>query len=381
VPALNSSHVRESIADSTLLSFGSERLRGLCQSIGNQEHADGNREYADAGEFLALFKRMVQPWGERTIGHTPRYPSNISDDEAPYEFCVAFSDGPPEVQVYVEPQGTPPSLRSNMAASKQLLGTLAREQSASLERLHGIDRLFFPEQPVGAFTLWIGASWQTGRRPRLKVYLNPQVRGAAAAPQLMANAMQSLGFGRAWRALSQAFARGPVRRDEVSIVCLDLLGFEQPRVKVYVRHHAATVSDINEIARIALDHQPRDLHAFYLAVAESEGPFLNKPALTEFAFVDPEAARPTSVTLEFPIGTYVASDEIACARIRRCMTSFGISPDTYERVVRAFATRPLASSSGVHAHVTFRRLSGKPRIAVYLTSEAYRSRLKPQNLV
>ena len=162
MPALNSSHVRENIADSTLLSFGSERLRGLCQSIANREHAD-------SGEFLALFKRMVPPWGERTIGHTPRYPSNISDDEAPYEFCVAFSDAPPEVQVYVEPQGAPPSLRSNMAASRQLLGSLAREQSASLERLQRIDHLFFPEQPVGAFTLWIGASWQTGRRPRLKV--------------------------------------------------------------------------------------------------------------------------------------------------------------------------------------------------------------------
>jgi hypothetical protein len=88
-------------------------------------------------------------------------------------------------------------------------------------------------------------------------------------------------------------------------------------------------------------------------------------------FTATSLSGPSSVTLEFPIGSYVGSDEVARQRIAGCMTRFGLSPQPYEAAVQAFATRPLAQRAGMHAHVTLRRQANRPRLAVYLASEAY----------
>ena len=358
---MKGSHVtREAISRKTLAEFGRERLSALCEAAG-----------APTREVCQLFTRMIMPWGEHRIGKTPSYRSNIADDEAPFEFSMAFSGGAPEVQFYVEAMGEPPNLLSNMPAGRALLSAVAQDLSAPLQRVKAIEDLFFPTQPRGTFTSWTGVSCASGRPPRLKVYLNPQVNGLGAAPGVTAEAMRRLGLGIPWAKVDDALVSSGQRFDEIGILSLDLSDAEDARAKVYVRHHGACVRDLQAFASTAVEYYPEDVRAFYAALADGEGPFLRKPPITEMTFTTASRSGPSSVTLEFPISSYVRSDEVARHRIAGCMTSFGLSPELYEAAVHAFATRPLAQRAGMHAHVTLRRQAKLPRLAVYLASEAY----------
>jgi DMATS type aromatic prenyltransferase len=360
---VKSSHVtREEISRKTLAEFGRERLSALCEAAG-----------APSRDVCQLFTRMIMPWGERRIGKIPSYRSNIADDEAPFEFSMAFSGGAPEVQFYVEAMGEPPDLLSNMPAGRALLNAVAHDLSAPLERLKVIEDLFFPTQPRGAFTSWTGVSCASGRPPRLKVYLNPQVNGLGAALGVTAEAMRRLGLGVPWAKVHGALVSSGQRFDEISILSLDLSDAEDARAKVYVRHHGAGVRDLQAFASTAAEYHPDDVRAFYTALADGEGPFLRKPPITEMTFTTTSLSGPSLVTLEFPIGSYVGSDEVARHRIAGCMTGFGLSSELYEAAVQAFATRPLPQRAGMHAHVTLRRQADRPRLAVYLASEAYLS--------
>jgi DMATS type aromatic prenyltransferase len=358
---VKNSHVtREEISRRTLAEFGGERLRALCEVAG-----------APARDVCQLFSRMIMPWGGHRIGKVPSYRSNIADDEAPFEFSMAFSGGVPEVQFYVEALGEPPDLLSNMPAGRALLNAIARELSAPLQRLKVIEDLFFPTQPRGTFTSWTGVSCASDRQPRLKVYLNPQVSGRGAALGVTAEAMRRLGLDVPWAKVHDALVSSGERFDEVSILSLDLSDAEDARAKVYVRHHGARVRDLQAFASTAAEHYPEDIRAFYAALADGEGPFLRKPPITEMTFTTACRSGPSSVTLEFPISSYVRSDDVARQRIADCMTRFGLSPQPYEAAVQAFTTRPLAQRAGMHAHVTLRRQANHPRLAVYLASEAY----------
>jgi DMATS type aromatic prenyltransferase len=353
---------RDAIAQETLLAFGVARLNALLEAV-------------DAGveghSLVRVFRRLVHPWGLARIGEHPRYPSNVADDEAPFEFCLAISKSAPEIQFYVEPQGDPPGLKSNMLAGRALLEAIAGEIGAPLDRFRKIEDLFFPEEPSPPFTLWFGVSWIGGRPLRAKVYLNPQVRGPERAFGLVTQALDRLGFARAWATVKELLSSRPEGSAEVGIFSLDLAGGPDARAKIYVRHHQATVEEIATIANSTGEHAPTEVAAFYHALADGAGPFVGKPAVTEIAFVEPGADRPAETTLAFPIGRYVESDEVACDRIRRCIAAFGLSSHVYDRAIHLFTTRPLADGPGIHAHATLRRIGGQPRIAVYLASEAY----------
>jgi DMATS type aromatic prenyltransferase len=351
----------DGIAERTLVDFGAERLAALCSALGV---SDGTRELRQ------VFRLLVGPWGQRPIGASPVSPSNVADDGAPYEFCVAFSQGLPEIQVYVDPRGEEPSPASNLARARAILEAAANELGAPLERLRRLEDLFLPASPGPPFGLWVGASCSPGSGLRLKAYVNPHVRGRDRGVALVTEAMRRLGLARAWNELAGALQLND-GRDEVGIVSLDLSRSGAERIKLYVRHHLATVARIAGVARLTGEHDPSHVAEFYSALAESSGPFQQKPAATVFAFVDDAPDRPRSVALEFPIGAYVDSDDVARQRIAKCMEGFGLAAAPYEAAIRAFATRPLELRAGIHAHVTLRRVADGPRLAVYFASEAY----------
>lgn len=342
--------------------FGLDRMRRLCESCDAE---------ACWPEMLDLFSRLTAGWGRQGIGTRAAYPSSIADDGAPLEFSVAFCGGSSEVQFYVEVLGDSPSLVANGRAGLSLLDELARERGLPLERIRLVEDLFFPAAPSGLFTLWIGATCTPGRSAQLKVYVNPQVQGPDAAGRVVDTAMARLGFASQWAKVSSMLAAGSQRRDEVGIVSFDLSASSDARIKVYIRHHGAEVRDLDQFGATAADYCETDAETFYTALAETSGPFAHKPPITELTFADRSAEGPSSVTLEFPIGSYVATDEIAMRRVSACMSQFGLSSERYEKAIRAFATRPLNERGGIHAHVTLRRLAKQPRIAVYLATEAY----------
>jgi len=349
------------VAHKTLAEFGAERLANLCDGLGM---ASASRELVD------LFGSLVQPWGSRRVGAVPRYCSNVADDQAPFEFAIAISNGPPEIQAYVDPQGEPPTPRSNQRAARELLLTVAPRFEVSLERFRAIEDLFLPEAPEPPFSLWLGVSWQPGRGLLPKIYLNPHVRGRAEGPALMTEAMERLGLGLAWRTVERLLSLRD-GRDEIGIVALDLEPAGPTRLKIYVRHHRVSVPEVLPLMELTGEFSRRDIATFYTSLAGGQGPFLKKPIASVFAFRDSGSLGPAAVSLEFPIGKYVENDAVAQDRIGRCLRAFGLTTDAYDRAIRAFAIRPLAARAGIHAHVTLRKLAQGPRVGIYLASEAY----------
>lgn len=353
----------------TLGALGRERLLALSAAPACAISEEGQRA------LLRAYDTCTRDWGAVPVGDRPAYASEIADDEAPFEFALALSRAGTEVQVYVEPQAPVPSLAENLRVARAVLARMARDFAADLGRLPLLEPLFFPgppDEPQGRFGLWIGASWSEARRAfKLKVYLNPQIRGAARREELVGEALRRLGFGEAWRTLRASLRPS----DEPAILSLELGDAAAARVKVYVRHPSATLAEIARVAAVAEEHDPADLDAFYASVAGEAGPFAGKPLITEFAFVTAGGAsprRPRTVTLEFPLGAYVASDADAAARVRRCLARFGIASAPYDDGLARFARRPLGDGRGLHAHITLSRVAGLPRVGVYLASEAYR---------
>jgi len=349
-------------AQRTFFDFGCEKLASLCRELCPN---------ADPRPLLDLFGEMVRPWGEQKIGTSPRRPSDVADDEAPFEFCMAFSSGRPEIQVYLEPQGEPPTARSNRLAARALLDRLADSHGAALDDFRRLEDLLLGREPGPPFSLWIGLSWSPGRPPLFKAYLNLHARGRDLAEALTASALDRLGHGRAWSSV-QPLLSSSEGRAEPAILCLDLSRGDERRAKVYVRHRNATLPDIEAFAALTGELSPHDIRQFYLALAGSTGPFLRKPPITEVSFVKSRPERPLATTLEFPVAHYTDDDEVARRRIERCFAAFGLSCEAYGRAIEAFAARHLASRAGLHAHVTLRRVADGPRIALYLASEAYR---------
>jgi DMATS type aromatic prenyltransferase len=326
----------------------------------------------DEAQILETFGRLSRPWNRFPIGRRPRwYPSILSDDHAPFEFSAAFSGAETFVQCYWEAQAEEPSLSSNLAVGLSLLDELAEHHDLPLERWTAIKDLFLPERPCGLFTLLFGVTWRPRQPPRFKIYLNPRVRGSSATPALMHEAMTRLGFERAWSTDVEWRARHGAGLDELMYICLDLSNDSQARVKVYRRHYQATVAQIGALASLAEDYLPGEAERFYGAVAGKPGPFLAKPPITSLTFRQGDFDRPCSMTLEFPISSYVTDDRAASERIERCFSAYGLDASRYRSAVDAIATRPLEEGNGIHAHITLRRVRGAPNLTVYFATEAY----------
>jgi hypothetical protein len=348
----------------TLFDVGNSRLRALIGAVA----ADYDTEH-----LLAGFQDLTNSWARRSLSEASRYRSNVADDGAPFEFSAAFSTSGFELQENVEPLAADPSVAHNALSARELLRELCERHDLCLERYRLVEELLLPQSPRGPFALWIGLSWMPGHPLRFKCYLSPQVHGEQATLDVMSAAMQRLGFGAAWNTVASGLSLADERRDEPAILCLDLAKSKNARVKVYVRHHRATLSDLDAAIAPARDYNRGDAPMFLGCLCDDAGPFRQKPPITELSFVDPTDTRPASWTLEFPLSSYVEDDLDASLRVQRCLIAFGIDPAPYERAIAAFATRPLVQGRGLHAHVTLRRIKGVgPRIAVYLASEAQR---------
>lgn len=328
------------------------------------------------GELLCIFERLLAGWGDRAIEEGGAFRSNVADDGGPFEFSMGFTPQQSEVQFYCEPLAKRPSLAGNTLLARELLSNL-QDLGACLTRVKPVEELFLPQNPQGSFGLWLGCSWTQHRPPLFKVYFNPQICGIERSRDLVSRAMAAWGFERAWSTVMQHLSAESQRRDEISIVCLDLVKTADARVKVYVKHHGPSIADLEASVRLAADYDDRDVTTFYGALTAGREPFASRPPITELAFVDPKADRPSFATLEYPIGSYTRDDTEAQARVVRCLEAFGIDSRRYQLAFQAFSSGSAWTHQSLHSHVTLRRLSdGSPRIAVYFSSGVF-ARQKP----
>ncbi|HLK38986.1 MAG TPA: tryptophan dimethylallyltransferase family protein [Polyangiaceae bacterium] len=341
------------------MGLGSDRLRALCQSIGFDPRAP-----------VALFERMVSPWGYRPRSMPPGWPSEVGDDHTPFEFSLAVG-ATPELRVMVEPLADVPSLRSNASAALGLLDSLSQDFDVDLGRLRRISDLFLPSMPRGTFALWVAAEFGAGKTPHFKAYLNPFAQGTDLAPGLIEEALMRLGFTNTWPFIARVLTKRGHDLDELMYLSLDLSRSGQSRVKVYARHRRCTVAELEATAAGSPSYQVGDVTRFLQTVAPDRAVFDGRAPFTCYAFVQETAERPAAVTTHFPINGYAKDDDVVRSRVIAYLEQMGLPTQAYQSALAAFANRPLEAGIGIQSYVSIRRHHGKPRLTVYLPVEAY----------
>jgi DMATS type aromatic prenyltransferase len=326
---------------------------------------------AVAPDAEAKFRSLLHPWGERPIGGTPVWPSDIVDDHTPFEISVTVGGHHSEVRVLVEAQGDTPTLQAQQEAGRALTRRLEQEFGADLKRLRLVEDLFLPEDPRGIFAVWHAASFRSDGKLDLKIYLNLQARGRPNAPAVAEEALARLGFGRAWPALSRIGARRGLDLDELIYFSLDLSPRVDARTKIYFRHHHPTAADLERALTLSPRTTPGEITKMCRALADEEGPLSMRAPVSCFSYTAGDTTNPSEATIYFPITGYVTDDRETQSRISAYLTSLGVSAAPYEAAVNAIASRPLESGAGMQSYVSFRYDRGVPRLTVYFGPEAY----------
>jgi DMATS type aromatic prenyltransferase len=346
-----------------LVDFASERLAMLCDAAGM---------HAETRQITQTFASLLSPWGNMRLGQASAWQSEISDDNTPVEFSVTIAKGRAEVRVLFEPQGDEPTLASFRSAGLLFNERLEREFGASLARFRLLQDLFLPEGMEGPFAVWSSAVFAPGERPSFKAYFNPQARGTEQAESLVKEALQRLGLHRAWSALEQsAVRRGPVL-DELKYFALDLSADAHARVKVYVRHHAASPDDLENASSMAQSYVPGEARQFVRAMRGGDQRLNVRAPFTCSSFVGECDDRPAATTLYVPICAYVRDDAAAEARVQQYLRQKDVDHSLYSAILNGFAHRPLDAGVGMQSWIALRRYQGVARLTVYLATEANR---------
>ena len=345
----------------TLLDLGTEHLVTLSRVLGYPAE--------ETRSATALFRRFAVPWAGAPAAGTPPWPSDITDDHTPFEFSLAIEDGTPELRFLTEAQAESPTVRSNWVAARALNHELSRDYEIDLGRLAAVEDLFVPTGDCPRFAMWHAVCLPLGKAPEFKIYLNPQARGLAHAPRLVAAAMARLGLGGA-----HLPALGP--EDELRYVSLDLCAGAQARIKIYIAHHRASSARIEAAVSSVRGHSPGRATAFCRAMSEPTNSFEALPLLTCLSFVSGDN-QPTSATVHVPVRAYAENDQLIEQRVLGYMSR--PNSTVYRAALAAFAHRSLALRRGMQTYVSLRM--ERERMTVYLAPEAYTAQTRRTPLV
>ena len=347
-----------------LVDRASGRLRALCVGAGLSAEADA---------VVATFAELVATWGHERVDPSSPWRSEISDDHTPVEFSAAIAGQRTEVRALFEPQADEPTVRARRDAGLALHERLRRDYDADLARFKLLEELFLPDDMDGPFALWSSVVFTRGAAPAFKAYFNPQARGRQNAPALVDEALRRLGMPRAMAALrASSLRRGP-ELDELKYFALDLSAAPSARVKVYVRHHGATPQDLEAATARARRRTPGEALGFARAMRGGDGPLAVRAAASCSAFTaEVGDGGPDATAVYVPVCAYAHDDGVASERLRAYMLSRSVDPSAYDRMLGAFANRPLWSGVGMQSWFSVRTADGAPRFAVYLATELRR---------
>jgi DMATS type aromatic prenyltransferase len=313
-----------------------------------------------------VLSEHLAPWGDRQIGETADYPSFVSADGFPAELSVSWRDGEPEVRVLFEPLAEEATPLAVQEAGRALTRSLAERPGVSVDRYLLLEDLFVVDEPrANRPGVWLSLAWRPGCEPRYKVYLNPQARGAEHAWDVVEEAMGRLGLGEAWRSVALARDRLVQAGHELEFFALDLSDDARARVKVYFRHHDATIADVNDVASFARQHDPvRTALACQTVYGVAGGVLTNEP-MTCLTFRQ-GAPRAEEANVYFRLTRNARSDADARERISTVLSREGVDPSQYRTMVDRLAPRPPDRMRGLHELVSYRTHAGRPAdVGVY----------------
>ena|GEM_PF-576496 len=356
------------VPELTYVEAGVEKLTALCNAVGMKDKT---------AQAIEIFRAMTTSWGDKKVlKHnttanidTSVWQSNVSDDGAPFEFSIALDAKQTEIRVLVEAQGREPNLQSNWQAELNLNQQLAENFNVSLDRFQQIQDLFIPTDSDAKFSMWHSACFYPDKEPAFKLYLNLQSQGRSKAAAIFEESLVRLGFSRVWSALAEIAAQRGPDKDEFVYFSLDLASHSNARVKAYLRHHDATVDDLEQALSVAQNYVPGDVTEFCQAISDGQKVFSAKPAISCFSLIEGDDETPSKGTLYLPISNYAPNDRVVRDRLDRYFTQHGIPVSAYNSAIRSVASRPLEAGIGMQSYISFRREKQQQRLAVYLNPE------------
>jgi DMATS type aromatic prenyltransferase len=344
----------------TYVEVGIEKLTALCDVVGLN---------AKISQIHEIFQAMTTSWGDKQVGDVSGWRSDVSDDGAPFEFSIALDPDKVELRVLVEAQGSEATLQSNWQAGLELNQQLASQYNVSLDRFAQIDDLYSPTNAAAKFSMWHAVCFYPDKEPAFKLYLNPQSQSPSKAAAIVEESMVRLGFTHAWPTLAETAAQRGPDKDEFVYFSLDLAAHSHARVKVYLRHHDATPTELESALSAARNYIPGDAIEFCQAMAPDQNSFSAKPAISAFSWIEGDDTTPSSGTLYLPISNYATDDEVVCDRIDLYFIQHGLPISIYHSTIKSSASRPLDAGIGMHSYISLRREQQQRRVNIYINPE------------
>jgi DMATS type aromatic prenyltransferase len=354
----------------TYVECGIEKLTALCNSVGLNNKIE---------QITEIFRALTLSWGDRQVGETSTWQSDVSDDAAPFEFSIALDPDKVELRVLVEAQGSDPDLQSNWQAGLELNQYLAAHYNVSIDRFEQIADLFSPTNPEAKFSMWHSACFYPDKEPAFKLYLNPQAQSPSRSAAIVEESLVRLGFTHAWPTLAETAAQRGPDKDEFVYFSLDLAAHDRARVKVYLRHHDATPADLESALSAARNYVSGDAIEFCQAMAAEQTSFSAKPAISAFSWVEGDDDTPSVGTLHLPISNYASDDRVVCDLVDLYFIQHSLPVSIYQSMLQALATRPLEAGIGMQSYTSLRREQQKRRVTIYLNPEV--NVVRPPNKV
>jgi hypothetical protein len=336
------------------------RLSRLLRSLGKTEHLSNARR---------AVKQLTSSWSNEPLEARPAWSSDITDDHSPFELSLSLNGSGTSVRILTEPQDARhPSLSSSWRLANELHERLRSQWGVDTRGYDGVADLFAPSaNSHGVFSIWHSAILGRRQDTQFKVYLNPAMHGADGAERVVAEALDRIGLGNAWRALrDQALRRAGL--DQVLYFALDLTQARAARAKVYVAHRDATAADLVMALERCPGFSPSSVNRWLERLLGGTGPFHDRPPITCFAF-NRDSLDLLTTTLHLPVRCY-ASDDFEIAR-KVCELLRFPQRVSYMRALTGVAERPLESGPGLQTYVSLRPSPGQQAVTVYLAPQLY----------
>ncbi|MEV0637471.1 tryptophan dimethylallyltransferase family protein [Streptomyces sp. NPDC050619] len=345
--------------------FTAGQLGRLCDLVGieAQQRSAHQRVLSD----------LLGPAAARPLADPPPSPSFVSDDHTPVEFSLTFPvGGAPVLRVLVDPGCAARALPDNARTAWAAVGRLAAQWGFRLDELTRVNDLFLPPVPHGPLALWSALELRPSAPPGLKLYLNAGSRGAERSMETVGEAMTRLGHGQAFEPVRCYLKPRFPERATFMFFALDVGPWAEPRVKVYVVHHHATVADAADAARLVPGACPQRVAEVCRQIGGDDS-FSRLPLISCYSFTGADAGRPTGHSIYVPVRAYVRDDLAARDHAVRLLRRYGIPSAPLDRALATLTARPLSAGVGLIPYLSLVQASRQaPRITAYLSAEAYR---------
>jgi len=330
-------------APASLYDVIDDRLAGLIALLGLRRQATtiGRTYELLCSESLAL-----------PVGTRPPRRSRLNADGTPFQLALALGAGAPALQFLAETGAPPADNGARLAAAREAIEELAPQFGAgrSLARARALlDEL----APAGARDLladeagaiWLGASFASGRRPSLKIYVNLKWGAEASRRARLEKFAAATGLATPWELVEPLVAG----RLEPLGVSLDLAAGRATAGRIYLSGYGRSVREHERLAGAcdgALRHSLRRYFAILL------GDDRHRPTRSTVFSLGGRAGTPPDYKLELCAHCALPSDADALERSLEWLDEIGVSPAPYVGALDVLSDGPLSrATTDLHVYL------------------------------